>query len=284
MVDARSAAEAGVSVIVPVWGSYVRYVEKCLRNVLDQTGVDLEVLVVGNGERAPRVTSDPRVRWLGCAERLATGAARNVGLRHATRELVCFADVDDELLPGTLRFLAERMRSRRDVVVWACALEAWDSETGERSSFGWPHPEQNPGEYQPSAFAVAELKAHAVPVIGGALLQAAAVRGAGGFPSVTSFEDWGLLARLAWLGRVCYDAERVGRLYRVHQDSLFHRPLTLAQLNEAHRAIRRWVRDMHPPPPLSEAQWREIVRAHRRRALAIKGISPANPGALPAIP
>ena len=93
-----------LSVVVPAY-QVVEWLTDSLASVLDQSFRDVEVVVVddgstdGTGELADRIAAgDPRVRVVHQAN-AGLGVARNVGVGHATGELLAFADSDDVVSP-----------------------------------------------------------------------------------------------------------------------------------------------------------------------------------------
>ncbi|MGZ5398968.1 MAG: glycosyltransferase family 2 protein [Nocardioides sp.] len=114
-----------LSVVVPAY-QVVEWLPESLASVLDQSFGDLEVVVVddgstdGTGELADRIASaDPRVRVVHQAN-AGLGAARNIGVGHATGELLAFADSDDVVSPGAYeRLVGSLDASGSDLVVGA---------------------------------------------------------------------------------------------------------------------------------------------------------------------
>jgi glycosyltransferase involved in cell wall biosynthesis len=80
-------------------------VRALLDSLSAQTWRGFEILLVGAEENSDPIDCSARVRVLGAPHGLA--AARNVGLRNAAGDVICFLD-DDVLLPPT--FLAEAVR------------------------------------------------------------------------------------------------------------------------------------------------------------------------------
>jgi len=97
-----------LSVVVPVFNRR-ELVLRAIGSVLAQEGAsDREIIVVDDGSTdgtadaiAQRFGGDARVRTL-AAQHAGASAARNLGLRHARGDLVCFLDSDDFWLPGML--------------------------------------------------------------------------------------------------------------------------------------------------------------------------------------
>ena len=101
-----------VSVIMPVHNG-ARYIAPAIRSVLDQTYRDQELLVIDDGstdESGAIAASFPGVRVLRPG-RVGVSAARNLGLREAKGELICFLDADDlfgkEKTEKQVRYLLE---------------------------------------------------------------------------------------------------------------------------------------------------------------------------------
>lgn len=104
-----------LSVVVPVH-DVEDYVEETLASILRQDHRRLEVVAVDDGstdrsgEIADRVAAgDDRVRVVHTDNR-GLGAARNEGVRHATGDLLAFADSDDVVPPRAYSTMAAHLR------------------------------------------------------------------------------------------------------------------------------------------------------------------------------
>lgn len=84
-----------VSIIIPVWGEYRKYLNECLENIRKQTFKDYEIIVVDNKTDLP--------------------SARNEGIRRAKGEYILPMDVDDFLREDYL----EKTVDKGDVVTTA---------------------------------------------------------------------------------------------------------------------------------------------------------------------
>jgi glycosyltransferase involved in cell wall biosynthesis len=116
-----------VSVIVPAYNS-AAYLRETLRSIEQQSYRDFEVIVVDDASRDGTLevasSAGGVVRALRSERNLGPAGARNLGLEHASGELVALLDADDTWLPGYLerqvsRLEAERARGRRVGIV-AC--------------------------------------------------------------------------------------------------------------------------------------------------------------------
>ncbi len=97
-----------VSVVVPCY-KYGHYLPECTRSVLEQDGVDVDVLIVddaspdGSAEVAHELArSDPRVRVIAHATNRGHIATYNEGLAAVDGDYVVLLSADDLLTPGSL--------------------------------------------------------------------------------------------------------------------------------------------------------------------------------------
>ncbi len=100
----RTVDMAALTVVVPVWDRYVRWLDECVESILAQRAeCDLRVLVLDNASTRPLPEQPPEVAMVRAPERLSVGAARNHALAQVETPLVAFADVDDLFPRGLLR-------------------------------------------------------------------------------------------------------------------------------------------------------------------------------------
>ncbi|BCQ23492.1 glycosyltransferase [Caballeronia sp. NK8] len=112
-----------VSVIVPVYNC-AAWLEAQLCSVLDQEGVDLEVIAICDGATdnslavlESMAARDARIRVV-TQENRGVSAARNAGLTLARGEWIAFADGDDWMKPGALRsWIGYGRQQSLDVVI-----------------------------------------------------------------------------------------------------------------------------------------------------------------------
>ena len=200
-----SRLEPGVTVVVPVWDDYARFLDATIGSISGQY-VNLEILLVDNASTVSIAVSGCRV--IRSERRLSRGAARNFGLAAVKTELVTFWDADDHLADGALSEMVEALAS--DVRLVGCLIV--EQHSGERHR--WP----SMGTFRlcrrPRVFALAELVWPRFPVTG-SLMRTAEVRELGGYTDSNRAEHWSLAACLAARGRIVL-LERPGIHYRVH--------------------------------------------------------------------
>jgi hypothetical protein len=103
-----------LSVVIPVYNRE-RQIQRALESCLSQDHGSFEVVVVDDGSTdgsadAIETCSDPRVRLVRLELNRGQGAARNAGIRTAAGDWIISLDSDDELLPGALSCIHEKIR------------------------------------------------------------------------------------------------------------------------------------------------------------------------------
>lgn len=126
-----SASSPVVSVVIAARDGEA-YIRDAIESVLEQDGVDLEVVVVDDGSEdgTPQsvrelAASDGRVRLIS-ADVASAGAARNIGWRAARGRFVAILDQDDLALPGRLAAQAAYLERHPQVGLVAGFCEVID--------------------------------------------------------------------------------------------------------------------------------------------------------------
>jgi glycosyltransferase involved in cell wall biosynthesis len=124
-----------VSVIVPTCNRH-GFLRESVLSVLNQTFHGLEVIVVNDGGKGVgRLLAglhDHRIRWHDLPERMGPSHARNVGLRMARGEYICFLDDDDIFFPGHVGALVAAMRKTGSLVAYTDSVKAVMKKRGGR--------------------------------------------------------------------------------------------------------------------------------------------------------
>lgn len=109
-----------ISVIVPVY-KVEKYLDTCVRSIVNQTYRNLEILLVDDGSPDGSgaiceawAAKDPRIKVVH-KENGGGGAARNTALDAAGGELIAFADSDDYIAPDMYAHLYELIRDGADI-------------------------------------------------------------------------------------------------------------------------------------------------------------------------
>lgn len=126
-----------VSVLVAVYNT-ADYLPQCLDSLLAQTMIDIEVLCVDDGstDASPAILQqyaerDQRVKPTFLKENTGLAHARNVALRQATGEYVCFVDSDDWLATDALEKVYDTFEDGVDTVLFRVVLHFTDGREQE---------------------------------------------------------------------------------------------------------------------------------------------------------
>lgn len=88
-----------VSAIIPVYNSE-KYIEKCIKSVLNQTLDDIEIIIINDGsndnsnEIISKYANDNRIKYYK-RKNHGIGNTRNFGIEKSCGEYICFIDSDD---------------------------------------------------------------------------------------------------------------------------------------------------------------------------------------------
>jgi glycosyltransferase involved in cell wall biosynthesis len=178
---------------------------------------------------------------------VTAGAIRNLGIDRVESEYVLVLDADDQLLPGTLEFLASRLQADPGLSVAGTAI--LDGQTGKRHRF--PRRFAPILARWPRMFAVLDCVWSLFPIQGCALLRTVQVREAGGYADSDWGDDWVLAVSLAFRGRVELH-DRLGRYYRYTPESLWWRS-GRGDLVASARLVRQRLRSDPAVPPWTRA-------------------------------
>jgi glycosyltransferase involved in cell wall biosynthesis len=249
--------------VVPAWGEYAGAPLAQALESLRAQDVAARIIVVDNASEPP-LEARGGIELIRSDTRLTVGAARNLGLASVHSRYVVFWDADDLMLPGTLRFLGERIAAEPDAVLVAASILEGDPPSPHR----WPRRWTYPLTRFRAAFTFAHCIWSLFPATGSAIMHTDAAR-AMGFDDANSGEDWVLGVSLAFRGRVVLE-ERPGRLYRREVGSLWETQRASAQLVRHARAVRdrirtdpaapRWVRALLPLVALLQLAAVRVVR------------------------
>src|SRR4051812_4022993 len=125
------------SVIIPVHNK-LPHLDRSINSVLNQTYLNFELLLIDDAstdgsEHEILKYVDPRVRLFRRSRPGAGGyAARNLGIKKAIYEWVCFLDADDEWDISLLETLKHTIEEHAEV---ECVTWGWRNEKENRS---WP--------------------------------------------------------------------------------------------------------------------------------------------------
>ena len=237
LVCSQPTVPGRVSVVIPAFNAGA-FLERAVRSVWEQTSAaaDTEILVVddgsGDGTRAladrlaARSPVEMRVLTHEGAVNRGVAPSRQLGVRHATGELIALLDADDAFLPDRLQASIDTLAAHEDVVA-VCSLGRNVDASGEpvvghngtaRAGEWRGAPE---GLSPPFTF---EQLWKVDPIANSSLtIRRDALETVGGFPALMAHqaEDWLLVLKLSLLAPIpCLDRELI--LYTHHPGAYTH--------------------------------------------------------------
>jgi glycosyltransferase involved in cell wall biosynthesis len=257
------------TVVLPVWDDYVAGRLTDAINSLTGQDVAARIVVVDNASEA-ELPEFPGASVVRSPARVTLGAARNLGLAQVSTPYVVVWDADDVMLPGTLAFLEAAIGSERRLVAFATAIV--EDPSGARHR--WPRRWVAVLVRVPALFALLDCVWSLFPTTGATIMRTEAVHAAGGYGDAESAEDWSLGVSLAFRGRIGW-SERPGRIYRVHDESVWARHMTVRHLLRHAGAIRTRIRTDPGIAGWARAALPVIALAQRAAILAHAGVSSA---------
>jgi glycosyltransferase involved in cell wall biosynthesis len=239
-----------VSVVIPCYNQ-AHFLAEAIGSIRAQTtGGDAEIIVVDDGstDETAAVAAQLGVQCVR-QHNQGQGAARNLGLRHATREFVVFLDADDRLLPHAFSVGLRLLAAHPSCVFTAGRCIVFGAE-GVRTDTRY-EPVVERDHY------LQLLRSNFIWMPGTVMFRTAIVRRFGGFKTtVTGAEDYDLYLRIAREHRIWCHGEFVAE-YRQHGSSTSRRPRlmlrsTLNVMEGQRASVRGNAR--------AEAAWRDGVR------------------------
>lgn len=101
-----------ISIIIPIYNAE-KWLRDCLKSIAQQSYTDFEVLMVNDGSKDQSaiicqsyVDKDSRFHYY-YQDNAGVSAARNLGLKYAQGDFICFVDADDMVAPVYLSHLLE---------------------------------------------------------------------------------------------------------------------------------------------------------------------------------
>jgi len=108
----------GVSVIIPTYND-AKVLPWAIESVLNQTHENLELIVVDDASKDKTeevvkgyIKKDSRINYIKHEKNKERSAARNTGIKYATKEFIAFLDADDEWLPEKLEHQISYLREK----------------------------------------------------------------------------------------------------------------------------------------------------------------------------
>jgi glycosyltransferase involved in cell wall biosynthesis len=259
-----------VSVIIPTYNQS-QYLAVTIRSALDQTlDGDIEVIVVDDGstDSTPELVRNFPIRYVR-QENRGVACARNTGIELARGEYIAFLDSDDVLLQNALR-RGVAVLDKHSEIGFSYG-QAYLTDQNGRVSGIWKSRFSGQSTTVDTKEQVRQLLLANVVPTGSVIVRRSCLDEVGGFQEgLRITEDRLMWIRLAKRYPAAYIAEPLQK-YRIHADSLSHRPTPEA----AEEAFCMIVREVFDDPNLAiQLQaWKNqaYFNFYRRRAFFTYG-------------
>lgn len=134
-----------VSVVLPIY-NVEKYLNRCVKSVVNQSYKNLEIIMVDDGspDRCPEICEewakkDKRIKVVH-KKNAGLGYARNTGIENATGEYICFFDSDDYIALDTIEKAYNlAAREKAEIIVFGHSQVKSNGETGRALI---PHPDK----------------------------------------------------------------------------------------------------------------------------------------------
>lgn len=143
---ARVMRKGVVSVVLPIY-NVEKYLNRCIKSVINQSYKNLEIILVDDGspDNCPTLCDewakkDNRIKVIH-KKNAGLGMARNTGIANATGEYICFFDSDDYIAHDTIeKCLNYAQKDNADVVLFGASTV---DHNGNIKDISIPHPNKN---------------------------------------------------------------------------------------------------------------------------------------------
>lgn len=103
-------------------------IHRTIKQIVAQTYQHWELIVVNNSRSGDYFFADSRVKVFRHAAHASASYARNQGLAHATGDLVCFFDDDDDMFPTYLERLVGAFKEHPEAKMVRCGMYRGDGQ------------------------------------------------------------------------------------------------------------------------------------------------------------
>lgn len=129
-----------INVIIPVY-KVEKYLDRCLKSVLEQSYSDIEVILVDDGSPDQcgvmcdeYAKKDPRIKVIH-KKNGGLASARNAGLEAASAEFICFVDSDDWITKDMFQYMIElAQQNAADIVSVSYVLTDSEHQTIDQNT------------------------------------------------------------------------------------------------------------------------------------------------------
>lgn len=189
-----------------------RWLDEAIDSVLNQQGVDLQLIVILDGPVSLSERSwqeDEKVVILQNDSRQGVGSTLRTAVKSATGDYIARLDSDDLALPGRFMKQAEYLEENTNTVAVSCLTNFIDEAGQNIGSF----------KFSPTADTRKELLFQNTLVQSAMMFRNSAYESAGGYFPLMQMEDYHLWLRMGRLGKIAILQENLVS-YRIHRNQI----------------------------------------------------------------
>ena len=115
--------DIAMSIIIPVYNGE-KFIDRCLKSVLNQTLSNIEVIIVNDGsnDNSEKLILeykkiDPRIKYISTKNK-GVSIARNIGISHANGEYIGFVDIDDYIDINMYEIMYNKAKNNNSQIVF----------------------------------------------------------------------------------------------------------------------------------------------------------------------
>jgi len=220
-IGRKCASNPRVSIVIPVY-EHFEFLERCLASAEAQCDEDVEIVLVDDGSRDPRVrlllqdfAARVDAKLILQRNNCGVSSTLNKGVAAAAGEYVAFLDCDDLLEPDAMRKALGFLESHPDCDYLFTDRYDIDDDDGvlRLARYGGYRDDRFTGDFRQdllNGMIASHLK----------VIRRSSIVSAGGFdPEASGVQDWALALRIAEFGRFGYLAEPL-YAYRSHANTV----------------------------------------------------------------
>lgn len=188
-----------VSIIMPVY-NWELFLEETILSVLNQTYKNRELIIINDNSKDQseyiimKYIESPQIRYIKNKKNLNVVLSRNIGLKEAKGEYICFLDQDDLYEKEKIALQVNFLNTNKDFVLVGC----WTSIINENNKVtGYMHPRVSDKDIRNHLIISNQFACSAVMFRKSMLIQTGLLN-----PKFTRCDDYDLRLRAAIVGKI----------------------------------------------------------------------------------
>lgn len=113
----------GISIIIPIYNTDTRYLDKCIESIMAQSYTNIEIMLINDGSTDSNISTyieeySKKSKKIKVINKNNSGVSdtRNMGISLATKKWVMFIDSDDYITQNCLESMIQCANKNTDVI------------------------------------------------------------------------------------------------------------------------------------------------------------------------